>query len=65
VIAYFILCVIPFVKVYNINFHTVKESVLSLTFNSSGIKKLIAEQEDGKKDRDCKNIKGGLVTTLS
>ena len=39
VIAYFILPIIPVIKDYNISFHTVKESVLSLTFNNSGIKK--------------------------
>ena len=66
VIAYFILPIIPVIKDYNINFHTVKESILSLTFNNSGIKKLIAEQEvGGGGDRDCKNVKGRLVTTFS
>ena len=29
----------PVIKECNINFHTVKESVLSLTFNNSEIKK--------------------------
>lgn len=39
VIVYFILPVIPVIKDYKVNFHTLKESVLSLVFNSSGIKK--------------------------
>ena len=39
VIAYFILPIIPVIKDYNINFHTVKESILSLTYNNSGIEK--------------------------
>jgi hypothetical protein len=51
VIASFILPIIPLIKDYNIHFHTVKESVLCITFNNSDIKKLIAEQEDGKKKK--------------
>ena len=39
VIAYFILPIIPVIKDYNINFHTVKESIFSLTFNNSGTEK--------------------------
>jgi len=39
VIVYFVLPIIPVIKDYKINFHTLKESVLSLAFNCSGIKK--------------------------